>query len=107
LRDLGCEVVQGDLGDPAFLERQVNCIEQPIEEVRRYSPEMATMFEYIVQKGIEADVLMCRKLYPLLITFDMWVHKTGWAKLAAKRRAEQFSPALLVGQAASLSKKQG
>ncbi|HAK60266.1 MAG TPA: hypothetical protein DCO77_07760 [Nitrospiraceae bacterium] len=63
--------------------RAVTYIEQSIDDLRKYSEEMAIMFEWFNKKGYEADIPALRKLYPPLMTLEVWLHKTGWGKKAA------------------------
>lgn len=62
------------------LGRPVRFVEQPIEQVHGFSPEMAVMFEWFNQKGYAADIPALRALYPPLLRFEDWLRKTGWAQ---------------------------
>ncbi len=65
-------------------QRTVRFVEQPIEQVRSFSPEAAIMFEWFDQKGYAADIQGLRALYPALMTFERWLRKSGWGQLSAK-----------------------
>jgi uncharacterized protein YbjT (DUF2867 family) len=54
-------------GQPARFE------EQPIEEVRAFSPDFAAMFTWLNEQGFRADITALRKNYPRLATFETWL----------------------------------
>ncbi|MBI3670359.1 MAG: NmrA/HSCARG family protein [Acidobacteria bacterium] len=66
------------------MQRTVRFVEQPIEQVRSFSPEAAIMFEWFDQKGYAADIQGLRALYPALMNFERWLQKSGWGQLSAK-----------------------
>ncbi len=64
--------------------RTLRFVEQPLEQVRSFSPEAAVMFEWFNQKGYAADINGLRALYPALMTLERWLQKSGWGQLSAK-----------------------
>jgi uncharacterized protein YbjT (DUF2867 family) len=56
-------------GQPARFE------EQPIEEVRAFSPDFAAMFTWLNEQGFRADITGLRKEYPQLATFETWLRQ--------------------------------
>ncbi|MBC8146209.1 MAG: NmrA/HSCARG family protein [bacterium] len=52
----------------------------PIEQVRSYSKDMATMFEWFDTVGYDSDVAGLRKEYPEVgwQTFDQWANTVDW-----------------------------
>ena len=50
-----------------------------IEPLRKSSPELATMFQWINDVGYSVNIESVRKLYPNLLTFDKWIKQSEWA----------------------------
>ena len=53
-------------------------VEQPIEQLRGFSPEAAVMFEWLNRDGYHADIAALRAAYPPLKTLEAWLRETGW-----------------------------
>jgi len=70
------------------LGRPVTYQQASIEEVRRYSPELATMFEWFNGHSLEVNIPACRVMYPPLLTFETFLVKTGWEKLLVEHPEE-------------------
>lgn len=64
------------------LGHPVAFVEQPIEQVRSFAPEMALMFEWFNTNGNQADIPMLRTLHPQLKTLHQWLRANEWAALA-------------------------
>jgi uncharacterized protein YbjT (DUF2867 family) len=78
-----------------ILERPVEYVQGDISDMRRFSPELATMFEYFDNPGIHVDVSACRSMYPPLKTFDMWLREKEWHELGIQQAmAHAFVPYL-------------
>jgi len=69
------------------LGRQVRYVEMPIGEVRKYSDDMAKMFEWFNENGYTADIHALRDIFPGLMSLETWLLKTGWDKLVTGRKA--------------------
>lgn len=54
-------------------------IEQPIEEIRSFSSDAATMFEWFNTGGYAADIAALRVRQPELLTLAAWLRKTNWS----------------------------
>jgi uncharacterized protein YbjT (DUF2867 family) len=65
------------------LGRSVAYVEQPIEQLQSFAPEMAMMFEWFNTKGNHADIPMLRTLHPQLKTLEAWLLANEWAEVAA------------------------
>ncbi len=65
------------------LDRPVQFVEQPIEQVRSFAPEMALMFDWFNTNGNQADIPMLRTLHPQLMTLEQWLHANKWAVVSA------------------------
>jgi uncharacterized protein YbjT (DUF2867 family) len=64
--------------------RPTRFVEQPIEEVRSWSAEMAKLFEWIRCHGSShADIPALRTMYPSLMTFEGWAQRTEWSSFLA------------------------
>jgi uncharacterized protein YbjT (DUF2867 family) len=63
-------------GQPARYE------EQPVEEVRAFSPDFAAMFTWLNEQGFRADISRLRKDYPRLATFETWLRQHSAAVAA-------------------------
>jgi hypothetical protein len=63
--------------------RPTHFIEQPIEEVRSWSVEMARLFEWIRWHGSHADIAALRAMFPSLMTFEGWAQRTEWSSVLA------------------------
>jgi uncharacterized protein YbjT (DUF2867 family) len=50
---------------------------QPLAEVRAYSPEMATMFDWFDREGFRADLPALRREHPGLTTLADWLRGTA------------------------------
>lgn len=60
-------------GTPARFEQQ------PLDEVRAFSNDMALMWEWIQNAGYEsADIAALRERHPGLLTLAAWLERTGW-----------------------------
>jgi len=68
--------------------RTVRYEEMPIEELRGYDEEYAKMFEWFRKEGYRASISWLRTIYPPLLTFEQWLHKTGWAGAVAYAEAK-------------------
>jgi uncharacterized protein YbjT (DUF2867 family) len=55
----------------------VHYAEQTLEQVGAYSPEMAVMLKWFVDKGYEADIPAVRRLYPELHDFETWARQNA------------------------------
>jgi len=62
------------------LSKPVRYVEQPIEEIRQYSEEIALMFEWFNDRANFANLESLRKLHPQLWTLEQWLHSTSLAK---------------------------
>ncbi|WP_394823921.1 NmrA/HSCARG family protein [Pendulispora albinea] len=51
---------------------------QPTAQLRAFSEELASMFEWFDAKGYAADIPALRGLYPGLTTLETWLRDTGW-----------------------------
>ncbi|MFE1200518.1 NmrA/HSCARG family protein [Streptomyces sp. NPDC058762] len=54
-------------GVPTRFERQ------PIDEVRRFAPELAAMFDWLGATGYRADIPTLRRRHPGLLTLEAWL----------------------------------
>ncbi|MGW0733956.1 NmrA/HSCARG family protein [Streptomyces sp. NPDC002851] len=57
-------------GIPTRFERQ------PIDELRATAEEVATMYDWLNEKGHQADIAALRERYPDLLTFEAWLNKS-------------------------------
>lgn len=62
--------------------RPVRFVEQPLEALRRASPERALMFQWFNDAGYRVDLAALRALHPDLLTFERWLRATGWDRAA-------------------------
>lgn len=69
------------IGDATL--REIAFAPFPIEELRRYSEEMAVMFEWFGTARPTVDIAACRRLVPGLKTFAAWVSQNRWEWMAA------------------------
>jgi uncharacterized protein YbjT (DUF2867 family) len=53
----------------------VHFVEVPLEQVRAFSEENATMFAWFNEHGYEADIAALRRLHPELMTFDQFLRR--------------------------------
>ncbi len=60
------------------MNRSIEFVEQPIEQVIQSNPENALMMEWFNNYGYEAVIPALRALYPSLLTLETWLRKTGW-----------------------------
>jgi len=51
----------------------VRFVEQPLDQVRSYSPEIAAMYTWFNDHGYKADIPALRALHPGLMTFETWL----------------------------------
>jgi uncharacterized protein YbjT (DUF2867 family) len=51
-------------------------VELPLEQLRSFDAETATMYAWFNQSGSQADIPTLRKLHPGLLTFDAWLRNT-------------------------------
>lgn len=52
-------------------------VQQPMEQVRAFSEDAAVMYEWFMKGGYKADIPSLRKMYPGLMTWEMWLRKVG------------------------------
>lgn len=62
------------------LDRPVQFIELPLEEVERQSPEVATMFRWFNEHGYKANIESARDIYPALMDLDAWLRHVQFAQ---------------------------
>ena len=62
----------------AVVGRPVAFQELPIEQLRAFSADYATMCEWFISHGYEADVAELRRLYPPLKDLDAWLAGVTW-----------------------------
>jgi len=67
--------------------RTVAYAEQPVDELRAASKDMARMFEWFNRERFRADVEALRKINPGLIDLRSWLRQHGWENAAIKERA--------------------
>jgi uncharacterized protein YbjT (DUF2867 family) len=53
----------------------VHFVEVPLEQVRAFSEENATMFAWFNEHGYEADIAALRRLHPELMTFEQFLRR--------------------------------
>lgn len=58
------------------LQRDIDFVELPLEVMRRYSAEMATMFEWYNERG--HAVVLKDTILPEAMDFNAWLRVTGW-----------------------------
>ena len=51
-------------------------VELPLEQLRSFDAETATMYAWFNQSGYQVDIPPLRKLHPGLLTFDAWLRNT-------------------------------
>lgn len=61
------------------LGKTVRFEQTPIEELRKFSSELATMFQRFNDVGYSVNIGVVRKLYPKLLTFSSWIEQSEWA----------------------------
>jgi len=66
--------------------RTVAYAEQPVDELRVASEDMALMFEWFNRERFNADMDALRKLNPGLIDLKSWLRQHGWENAAIKER---------------------
>ncbi len=52
--------------------------QQPLEEVRAFSDDMAAMYEFFNNGGYQADIARLRTRHPRLRSLRTWIAETGW-----------------------------
>lgn len=62
--------------------RPVRFIEQPIEQVRSFDPNLAKLAEWLNDEGFRADIPALRAIYPDLMTLETCLRKSGWEQAA-------------------------
>lgn len=69
--------------------RQIDYVQQPIEEVFKMSPDAARMSEWFDEVGYSADIAALRRDYPETgwHTFEEWAHAQDWSVLNAQGTA--------------------
>jgi uncharacterized protein YbjT (DUF2867 family) len=64
------------------LGRHVAFIEQPLEQVRSFAPELAETMVWFNEHGNRANIAALRKRYPNLKTLEQWLQLNGWGARA-------------------------
>ena len=64
--------------------RKVRYVHVPVEEVEKYSHDMATMYKWFNEVGYCVDIGALRKLRPGMLNLESWLRKSGWEKAAPK-----------------------
>ena len=66
-------------------KRTITFVPQPIDEVKKASPDMAKMFEWFEKEGMRADVTRLRKDFPEVgwHRFEPWAKAQDWSKALA------------------------
>lgn len=77
------EAYQKATGRPARFE------EQPIEEVRAFSDDMAAMYVWFNEEGYSADIAKLRADYPELLSFEAWLKQYAPAIAPQPKQEEQ------------------
>lgn len=54
-----------------------------LSELRKYSPEMADLFESVNRFGFQAFIPGLRALHPEMLTFEAYLRRSGWAERSA------------------------
>ncbi len=52
--------------------------QQSLDEVRPFSEDLARMYEWLGQRGYEADIARLRERHPALRTLRSWLEETSW-----------------------------
>lgn len=53
-------------------------VEQPVDEVRAFSEDLALMLEWFNDSGYQADIAELRRRHPGLRTLADWLRESGW-----------------------------
>ena len=69
------------------IDKDVQFIEMPIEDMRKQSEEWATMFQWFNDVGYKADIAKLHQLLPELMDFETWLHKFGWEHFVKEKAA--------------------
>lgn len=60
------------------MERTIEFVEQPMDQVIQSSPENALMMEWFNDQGYQAIIPALSALYPSLLNLETWLRATGW-----------------------------
>lgn len=66
------------------LEKEVHYVE--MSRTQGYSPEMVRYLDWLSTSGFRADIPALRAIYPELMTFERWLHVTGWGSKKVPRK---------------------
>ena len=69
------------------IDRDVQYIEMPMEDMRKQSKEWATMFQWFNNVGYKSDISKLHQLLPDLMDFETWLHKFGWEHFVREHTA--------------------
>ncbi|MBI1911123.1 MAG: NmrA/HSCARG family protein [Deltaproteobacteria bacterium] len=69
------------------MNRPVKFVEVPISEVRKFSADLAKMFQWFNEQRVNIDIKALRNMHPGLRSFEAWLRETGWSRLEQKRKA--------------------
>jgi len=58
--------------------RTVKFVEQPIEAVEAFAPDMASTFRYFNQHTNQANIPELRRQHPALMTLEQWLRFANW-----------------------------
>jgi uncharacterized protein YbjT (DUF2867 family) len=61
--------------------RPVRFIEQLLEQVRSFDPNLAKLAEWLNDEGFRADIPALRAVYPDLMTLETCLRKSGWEQV--------------------------
>lgn len=63
--------------------------QQPLEEVRAYSDDLAAMYEFFTNGGYQADIEQLRIRHPRLRSLRTWLAETGWTLPGTQPAAQE------------------
>lgn len=67
--------------------RPMRYAEIPLDVIRQASEENAKMMAWFNAQGYKADIPYLRTLRPDMLTFEAWLHKSGWDRAASEKAA--------------------
>ncbi len=74
-----------------IIDREVKYVEMPIEEIRKFSKDMATMYQWFNDVGYQIDISQLHEILPDLMDFETWLHKFGWEHFVREKAAVGFA----------------
>ncbi|HZK67793.1 MAG TPA: NmrA/HSCARG family protein [Chloroflexota bacterium] len=85
----GDELTYPEMADvlSRVMSRPIHYVQIPLDVIRQASEENAKMVAWFNDQGYKADISYLRTLRPEMLSFEAWLQRSGWDRMASEKAA--------------------